>query len=278
MVIFRKLAVIAALISAPLLTVGSITAAGATTQHVGHMPSARGHVALTAPLQFAKFDAFANQRGAISYTNFESKAPSNVWNISGATSLTFTLGSSTFAHTLKVTSITPVSPVASRFQGTGSFNANPATMWTIHGFVVFNHVDFRILYTAGPDKGYHLHARGLIAADGSVSGTAVDSNGKTLGFSMPAGSAFSVLHYHARITCAVIRPNHHHRPGGDARFGFTVPSSAPAGLAGLPIVVKVHDGGFGGAHDTWAHGVATSRCQGPVTQYQITSGNITVRR
>ena len=278
MVTLRKLAAVAALISAPLLTAGSLTAAEATTQQFRPVPSARGNVALAAPLQYANFAAFANQRGAISYTNFESRASSDVWNISGATSLTFTLGSSSFAHTLTVTSVTPVSPVATRFQGTGFYNGNPATMWTIHGVVAFDHLEFRIRYIAGPDQGYSLHAHGQIAPDGSVSGSAVDSNGKTLGFSMPPGSAFSVLHYHANVTCAIMRHHHHPHTGGDATFGFTIPSSAPSGLAGTPIVVKVHDGGPGAAHDTWAHGVASSPCHGPVTQYQITSGNIIVSR
>jgi hypothetical protein len=276
--VFRKLAVVAALISAPLLTVGTLTAAEASTQHFTPVPTARGNVALAGPLQYAQFVASASQRGAISYTNFESPATSNVWNISGATSLTFTLGSSSYAHTLDVASITPLSPVASAFQGTGFYQGNTATTWTIHGFVVFNHVDFRILYTGGPDAGYKLQARGIIAPDGSVTGQALDSNGNTLGFSMPAGSAVSVLHYRAAVTCAVIRPFHHSFRGGNATFGFTIPSYAPAGLAGLLIVVKVHDGGPGPARDTWAHGVATSPCRGPVTQYQITSGNITVRR
>ena len=48
----------------------------------------------------------------------------------------------------------------------------------------------------------------------------------------------------------------------------------PAGLAGLHVVVKAHDGGFGYKHDVWAHGVV----DGALTQYTITSGNILVRR
>ena len=90
-----------------------------------------------------------------------------------------------------------------------------------------------------------------------MSGTAKDSSGQTLPFTMPAGSAFQVLSYHAAVTCAVIR-------GHNARFGFTIPMGEPAGLAGLPIVVKVHDGGMPGwTADTYAHGVATSWCNGP---------------
>jgi len=40
----------------------------------------------------------------------------------------------------------------------------------------------------------------------------------------------------------------------------------------------VHDGGFGVKHDAFGFGVATSRFNGPVTYYKITSGNIFVRR
>ena len=111
----------------------------------------------------------------------------------------------------------------------------------------------------------------MIAPHGSVFGTARDSNGLTLPFTMPTGSAFQVLRYQAPVTCAVTS-------GHNARFGFTIPSYAPAALAGLPIVVKVHDGGPGYQNDTYAHGVATSWHNGTVIQYPITSGNITVNR
>ncbi len=126
------------------------------------------------------------------------------------------------------------------------------------------------MYT-GTNAGYRVSGHGRIAADGSVSGTARDSNGLTLPFTMPAGSAFQVLSYQAPVRWAVIN-------GHSARFGFTIPGSAPAALAGLPIVVKAHDGGPGFMNDTYAHGVATSWHNGPVTQYQITSGNIAIHR
>ncbi len=52
-----------------------------------------------------------------------------------------------------------------------------------------------------------------------MSGTAHDSNGLTLPFTMPAGSAFQVLRYQAPVTWAVIS-------GHNARFGFTIPKYA----------------------------------------------------
>ena len=100
-----------------------------------------------------------------------------------------------------------------------------------------------------------MSGRGLIAADGSVSGTATDSNGATLSFTMPADSAFEVLNYTAPVTWAAVYQNH------NANFVFTIPKKAPAGLAGLCIIVKVHDGGPGYVHDTYAHGSA----QAPTT-------------
>ena len=45
---------------------------------------------------------------------------------------------------------------------------------------------FSILYT-GTNAGYRVWGRGRIAADGSVSGIARDSNKLTLPFTMPAG-------------------------------------------------------------------------------------------
>ena len=263
---------------------GSVTAASAssaapahpaaTSAHVRTVPRATGSVALSGPIQYVSFAAFAQTRhgrfgnhGWIDYTNFTYPAANtNVWNISGTHTLVF---AGTYTHTMTVTNITPLSTDATSFSGTGYYNTDPSYTWTVSGTVNRNAVQFSILYT-GTNPGYTVTGSGQIAADGSVSGTATDSNGLTLSFTMPAGSAFQVLNYRAPATCAVISRH-------NARFGFTIPNGAPAGLAGLPIVVKVHDGGTPGwKYDTYAAGVATSRCNGPVTQYPITSGNIVV--
>ncbi len=176
----------------------------------------------------------------------------------------------TYAHTMTVTTVTPLSTHSTRFSGTGTYNTDSSHTWTVTGTVSWNAVSFSIVYT-GTNAGYRVSGHGLIAPDGSVSGTALDSNGLTLPFTMPAGSALQVLRYQAPVTWAVIS-------GHNASFGLTIPGYAPAALAGLPIVVKVHDGGPGYQNDTYAHGVATSWHNGPVTQYPITSGNITVNR
>jgi len=225
---------------------------------------------LSGPIQYVSFSAFARPgfHGWIDYTNFTYRAAgTNVWNISGASALTF---ASTYAHTMTVTTVTPLSNHGTRFSGTGVYNTDHTYTWTVNGTVNWNSIWFSIVYT-GTNAGYRVSGHGRIAADGSVSGTARDSNGLTLPFTMPAGSAFQVLSYQAPVRWAVIN-------GHSARFGFTIPGSAPAALAGLPIVVKAHDGGPGFMNDTYAHGVATSWHNGPVTQYQITSGNIAIHR
>jgi len=265
----RIIAYLAAVAGLATLAFTTAPIAGASTSF-RPAPQATGNVALSGPIQYVNFAAFARGRyhGWIDYTNFTYPAgQTNVWNISGTHALVF---AGTYAHTMTVTTVTPLSASATRFSGTGTYNADPSYTWTISGTVRWNAISFSILYT-GTNAGYWVHGHGLIAADGSVSGTAKDSNGQTLPFTMPAGSAFQVLNYHAAVTCAVIR-------GHNARFGFTIPMGEPAGLAGLPIVVKVHDGVPGWTADTYAHGVANSWCNGPVTQYLITSGNIVVGR
>jgi hypothetical protein len=252
---------------------GSVSAASASTTHVRPVATATatGSVALSGPIQYVSFNVIARSgyRGWIDYANFTYPAANtNVWNISGTHLLTF---AGTYAHTMTVTTVTPQSTHSSLFSGTGTYNADSSYTWTVSGTVNWNSIWFSIVYT-GTNAGYRVSGHGWIAANGSVSGTARDSNGLTLPFTMPAGSAFQVLRYQAPVTWAVIS-------GHNARFGFTIPSYAPAALAGLPIVVKVHDGGTpGSVYDTYAHGVATSWHNGPVTQYPITSGNIVVRR
>ena len=107
---------------------------------------------------------------------------------------------------------------------------------------------------------------GKVAADGSVTGTATSSTGQAFTFTMPAGTFASVLHYVAPIRSDQIQRH-------DATFKFTIPAAVP-GLAGAKVTVKVHDGGFGRAHDRYAHGVTGTQ----LTPYPIIGGrSITVR-
>ena len=102
----------------------------------------------------------------------------------------------TYTHSMTVTTVTPLSTHATRFSGTGTYS-DPSYTWTVSGTVNWNRISFSILYT-GTNAGYRLWGHGRIAADGSVSGIARDSNKPTLPFTMPAGSASQVLRYGTR--------------------------------------------------------------------------------
>ena len=256
---------------------GSVATAGAASAHPVPVPKATGSVALAHPAQYVSFAAQAGHgryHGWIDYANFMYKAPfahTNVWNIGGTHPLVFTVGTSAYAHTMNVTTVTPVSTTATSFSGVGTYNPNPTDYkWTVSGTVNKEHVSFSILYTGKADPGYKLTATGVIARDGSVSGTATDSNGLTLPFTMPAGSAFQVLRFQAPVSWATIGRH-------NATFGFTVPRM-PVRLAGLHLIAKVHDGGPGFKYDTYAQGVAFWGHFGKVFPYTITSGNILVHR
>jgi hypothetical protein len=249
-------------------------AAGASTALARPVPTATGHVALANPSQYVNFIARAGHsrnHGSIDYANFTYKLPgTHVWNIGGTHPLNFTVGNDTYAHAMTVDTVTPLSTHSTLFSGTGTYVGHPDYTWTVTGKVSWNAVSFSIAYT-GTDKGYTLKAHGFIARDGSVSGTATDIRGNRLTFTMDKGSAFEVLRYTAPVAWASVYRH------GNATFGYTIPKWLPKDLAGLHIVVKVHDGGLV-KHDTFGFGVATSRFNGPVTYYQITSGNILVRR
>lgn len=232
---------------------------------------ATGSIALASPTQYEVFTAIPGHgryHGYVDYANFTypvtAPVHTNVWNITGTHALTFYVGTTPYAHTVDVATLTPLSTHSYRFTGTGS---TTGYTWTITGTVNWNAVSFVIAYNGST---YRVTAHGLIKPDGSVTGTAVDTSKVALTFTMPAGSAFQVLRYTAPVTWAAVYAHH------NASFVFTIPKGMPAGLAGLRIIVKVHEGGPGFKHDTYAAGVATSPHNGPVTYYPITSGYIFV--
>ena len=255
---------------------GSVATAGAAGAHVRPVPKAAGNVALAHPSQYVSFKVQGGPgryHGWIDYANFMYRAPfahTNVWNIGGASQLTFTVGGAAYQHTMKVDTVTPVSTTATAFSGTGTWNDDPTHYtWTVTGTVKLNAVSFKITYT-GANKDYWVTGNGLVKPDGSVVGTATDRDGHALNFTMPARSAFQVLRFQAPVTWASIGRH-------DATFGFTVPKMAVR-LAGLHLIAKVHDGGLGYQHDTYAQGVAFWGHFGKVIRYPITSGNIVVHR
>ena len=259
------------LASALLLTL----AASAASAGPNPVPKATGSIGMSDPLQYASFNAFdygtTGDRGMVSYANFEYAAPgSGVWSVFGTWPITFVRGGS-FLHSITIDSVTPTSTTSSRFSGTGYYVPDPVGFPVeIHGMVKGSTISFDMAYT-GPASDLVAHATGIIAADGSMSGTAYDDVDPTpLLWSVPAQSVDEVLSYTAAVTCAIaVSPT-------DFTFGFTIPAGFPS-LSGLLVVVKVHDGGSPGTNgDTWAHGVATSACVGPVGDYPITSGNLVV--
>jgi len=237
------------------------------------VPKVTGSVGLTGPLQYASFNAFdyglTGDRGTVQYTNFDFPAAgTGVWDVRGTYPLNVTFGG-IYPHVMTIDTIIPQSPTSTVFSGTGYYVPDPSYTWTVTGSVVDSNISFDILYT-GTAAGYMFHAVGTIAPDGSMSGTATDSALQTpLTWAVPVGSVHEVFSYTAPVTCAVVSTLAH-----DATFVFTIPL---APLTGIPVVVKVHDGGTPGANgDTWSHGVASSACDGQVGLYPITSGNLVV--
>jgi len=253
-------------LTASVFLVGSAVAAPKFTH-------ANGSVALSGPSQYVSFNAFdygaTGDRGTVSYTNFDYPlAGTGVWNVGGTYPLVVNLGGD-YTHTMTIDTVTPISTTSTKFSGTGFYVADPSYTWTVTGMVSGSDVNFTLVYT-GTEAGYTFTATGTINADGSITGTATDSLGRSpLTFTIPAGSVHEVLSYSAAVTCATIDDT-------DATFVFTIPDGV-ADLGGVPVVAKVHDGGAPKTHgDVWSHGVASSACDGSVTPYPIVSGNIVV--
>ncbi len=258
-------------VAATLVVAGAAVAAPPFKQ-------ATGGIALSSPSQYVSFNAFdygaTGDRGTIAYTNFDYAGPgSGVWDVEGIYNLNTSLNGGVYGHEMNIDSVTPISTTASKFSGTGRYLGSACT-WTVKGLVSGSDISYVITYNsdcAAYTYPYTFSAVGTIAADGSMSGTGTDSLGQApLTWAVPAGSVDEVFSYTASVTCAEIG-------GANATFGFTIPPGVP--LAGIPIVVKVKDGGTPGTNgDTYAHGQATTvgSCQGSVNGYPIVGGNLVV--
>ena len=248
------------------LAVTTAGAASAATLPTKPLPrAAAGSVELSGPLQYESFLALQGGRshGAVDYTNWTYAEPgSGVFApAAGPQSLVFTFGGSQYDHTLNSgLKLTALSNDRLAFSGTGSYSGGT---WKISGQVNDSRLSASIAYDG---QTYKVVMTGKVAADGSVSGTARSNTGQALTFTMPTGSFISVLHYVAPIQSAQVK-------GHDASFKFTIPASVP-GLAGTKVTVKVHDGGFGARHDTYAEGISGTT----LSPYPIIGGpGITVR-
>jgi hypothetical protein len=250
------------------LTATTAGAASASTQWHPTAPprEAVGSVELGNPLQYEQFLAlqgFGRFHGDVDYTNWTYADPgSGVWApAAGQHGLVFTYQGSQYAHTLNGgLKLVARSPEQLAFRGSGEYNGQAGATWAISGQVVKGTVRATITYNGTVNPGYSVTLVGTVASDGSVSGTAKDSLGEALTFTMPTGSFVSVLHYIAPIQAAQVLRH-------DATFRFTIPASVP-GLAGTSVTVKVHDGGWGRWCDTYAHGVTGT----PLSPYPIIGG------
>ncbi len=115
--------------------------------------------------------------------------------------LVFTYHGTQYAHTLNGgLKLTALSPEKLAFSGSGSYNGGGIT-WKINGRVANGKVRAEITYNG---QSYKVNLVGKVASDGSVSGTALSSQGQSLSFTMPAGSFASVLHYTAPLRSAQV--------------------------------------------------------------------------
>lgn len=283
-----KTKVVTGLIAAT--AVAGIGAATAGAASAAPLRAATGSVALSAPLQYEQFVAVQGHgpwHGAINYTNFTYAEPgSGVWVPAGETlpaqttladtALSFQVNGTgpAYVHTLNGGMVLKAdSPSKVEFSGTGEYSS-PGYPWTIQGQVSGHNVSFRIDYQGAINPGYNVEATGTIAADGSVSGTAVshllneNAIDQHLTWTMPAGSFVSVLHFVTGVRAVQVSPR-----ADNATFRFTVPATGPfavpAPLGGTRVTVKVHDNDLpGNAGDTYAHGVTG----GPLSSYPVTGG------
>jgi hypothetical protein len=242
---------------------GATAASAATTTPAAYRAPVRvavGSIELGGPLQYDTFVAlqgFGHNHGYVNYTNFNyPETGSGVWVPAGETSpsqvtspiaLTF---NGSYVHTLNGGLVLKaLSNDRLAFTGTGSYNTDPSAYpWTIKGQVKGDKVSFTIVYGGTGNPGYKVVAKGTIASDGSVSGTAAtfNKNGTPAGpltWAMPAGSFTSVLH--------IVTPIRSDRFNVGTRTVTYTWSGAPA--AGI-VTSKVHEGRTQ-AHDTYAHGV-----------------------
>jgi hypothetical protein len=224
------------------------------------------------PLQYETFLALQSGRnhGDVDYTNWTYLEPhSGVWApATGSHALVFTYQGSQYTHTLNGgLTLVAMSPDRLAFSGSGEYGpAGASATWAISGHVTDGSLGATITYNGTLTPGYKVTLSGKVAANGSASGTALSSTGQKLTFAMPAGTFVSVLHYIAPVSTVQVQ-------GHDATFQFIIPASVP-GLAGTRVTVKVHDGGPGALHDTYAAGVTGTL----LTPYPIIGGpGVTVK-
>jgi hypothetical protein len=249
-------------VAAAAIIGGSLAAA--TPAMAGTTPHITGSFSLASPAQYETINNVSTTGGSLSYTNFEraDTAATGVWSLPTATpiALDFGLSGADYQHHLTVDSLQPTGLGSFTFTGHGTYDPDASYTWNATGSVSGTALSMHIVYT-GSNAGYTVDVTGTVNPDGSVTGSATDSNGQVLSLTAPAYSAFQALSY----TNAV---NHVSFPTATSgQFSSAIPAGHVFG--GTPYTINVTDGGSPGpGNDTYS--------QTPGTFYPITSGNLTV--
>lgn len=239
-------------------------------------------------IDFAVFEE--PMKGNLTYTDFVQADPgSGMWKQDDATIVLAVeyLGAPAGSHVLNIESWTVVSPTKITFSGTGYAGGGWTTAF--EGSIVGDlfTVTMKVYGNGYGEAGDVLGPittwwSGAIAAGGIVDGTWHDDWPLADGVASRGGTFDATNEFHevfsfsADVTCVRVKPDLDR-----AKFGYTIPADAPAGLAGQSVVVKVIDGGSPGTQDTYMHNFALGEgsCQ-PVgdayVQYTIVAGNLTV--
>jgi hypothetical protein len=234
----RQLALVSAgvLLTAAAFAVSPALTAGAATQPV---PKATGSVAIDnhAYMSFNAFDyGETGDRGMVDYTDFAMATAdtvgSGVWTLTGTHEIVFTGGDH---HSITIDSVTPLSTHSIAFRAHG-YTMTPAHYtWTMTGTVSGTTVKFHMVYDQLVlGLPYYVDSTNGAIVGGVVGGTALDSMGDTLPWTMAAG-AVEVLHYTTSVRDVVVDSE-----TAVADFVYTIPVVP---FVGTVVAVHVTDTG-----------------------------------
>lgn len=248
----------------------------------GQTNKTTGSILMTAagqPTQYAEFNAFQSNpvKGNISYTNFDPAAASlgvgsGVW-----VPTNFNMGfavdpSTTVAATYAMTtaSFTPTSPTSVTFSGTGAVLPDASWLATFTGSVSMSSFNLAVteINASNPSETYALYATGVVAPDGSVSGTWYDNYppGRTGTFTIDK-IGYEAFHYSVPVAGVSSISGH------TAYYSYVIERTGSV-LDGTTIYVRAIDGGSPGAgHDHWGFSLSSA---GPFSDQTISGGNLTV--
>jgi len=107
------------------------------------------------------------------------------WNMTGQYQITF---AGSYFHTMTI-DVIALNTDPGTFSGTGVWNDDPVGYtWTVTGHLDGSKLDFHIVYT-GTGAGYWVDAIGTVAADGTLSGTGIDSSNFSFSWYSTSGTA-----------------------------------------------------------------------------------------